>query len=1067
MCLTVFFYTKLLRGGNNAEQACKEVENWTRKVDVFSKDFILIPINDMSHWSLAIICHPNKIRLPEEDGIIPTSIGYTPCIIHLNSLRDTHTDVVKVLERFLREEWIRKFRTPRELAKKMFNGFRSITPEVPQQTNLTDCGVFLLQYFENFLNEDLSAVSLINNHNNYPTFLNLEWFKPCEVSEKREKIRELIYDLHKESLGNADTEEKESVSDIHSNCEESFSSPKASPDVMFLSQKPKNPEPRDDEEDERFQAETMSNAKGNNVAVSVDTKRITHDKDEMGEEREERLESIGAPAFGGDLDLLRPKKSSPSQSNQNKNGDAMKSKGSLSLSRNCQNSRNPKNDETDAGRGGISTDLGTSSAYGFPLAPYSSIRSEYSPSFYILENKKKGKGEDNEEAKHSWSLDEVLDKVKREEDGKEDFIINSEREDKTTKRRKLDDPNLTELGLAIMDVDTYIGNESKHLTDDQLETQKNLREPDLEVRNTISEPVTQPSSPLLGASTWYATENPESLYEPLLEREDENVDLQVGDPPEDTEENEYIPGDSLQPETCQRKGLGLNDKSSLDTDENESGGASVLRQKALLENKKKETIDSAQESPKFVRRRKWAGDDMDLVSPGKVQKRGTEYLSLDGNERGGETRDEKAGQLDSLEERGGRGRREWKIEGPAEETSRISYGLGSTQKSQQCQDMNTDFQKMENSGKYFGDEFEIVEAGGVGGKEKVCYGNIKNKSSLKGEINVKKGQVSGGSEVQERKTQQNLGWQQNEKEKEKEQRDRVEQGQRKSKRKGTSHVCSDNTPISLDTPEKTKSKKGENDGKWCALPLTMEPGKKFEGSKSHRRLSLPLETTSERSLFEMEGSTRSGKAYKGNNGVDERRQSFETTSGNSLMIFQQKKQNQRRIQSQFDQGMGLGSNNSSEKIRKNEKDSRENRKSNHANVSSNDEEILPDSGIASTRVVQKEDERRKLVTSESFMAKEAEESEFTWRESRSSPEDSEDLEKECSEEKTINDNKSKKEKGGSFSDNYTELQKKYSDKLEFLGGGNVTETQRSRRKSAIDPNSLVIDLSSDNETDAS
>src|SRR4051812_29611790 len=37
-----------------------QVQKWA-KGDLFSKDFILVPINEQLHWSLAIICYPRNI----------------------------------------------------------------------------------------------------------------------------------------------------------------------------------------------------------------------------------------------------------------------------------------------------------------------------------------------------------------------------------------------------------------------------------------------------------------------------------------------------------------------------------------------------------------------------------------------------------------------------------------------------------------------------------------------------------------------------------------------------------------------------------------------------------------------------------------------------------------------------------------------------------------------------------------------------------------------------------------------------------------------------------------------
>lgn len=34
------------------------VQNWTKRVNLFEKDYIVIPINEQSHWFLVIICFP-------------------------------------------------------------------------------------------------------------------------------------------------------------------------------------------------------------------------------------------------------------------------------------------------------------------------------------------------------------------------------------------------------------------------------------------------------------------------------------------------------------------------------------------------------------------------------------------------------------------------------------------------------------------------------------------------------------------------------------------------------------------------------------------------------------------------------------------------------------------------------------------------------------------------------------------------------------------------------------------------------------------------------------------------
>lgn len=45
-----------------AQKRYERVEKWTKHVNLFEKDFIIVPINQHSHWFLAIICFPGAIE---------------------------------------------------------------------------------------------------------------------------------------------------------------------------------------------------------------------------------------------------------------------------------------------------------------------------------------------------------------------------------------------------------------------------------------------------------------------------------------------------------------------------------------------------------------------------------------------------------------------------------------------------------------------------------------------------------------------------------------------------------------------------------------------------------------------------------------------------------------------------------------------------------------------------------------------------------------------------------------------------------------------------------------------
>ena len=43
-----------------ADKRYERVKRWTKKMNIFDKDFIVVPINEQSHWFVAVICFPGK-----------------------------------------------------------------------------------------------------------------------------------------------------------------------------------------------------------------------------------------------------------------------------------------------------------------------------------------------------------------------------------------------------------------------------------------------------------------------------------------------------------------------------------------------------------------------------------------------------------------------------------------------------------------------------------------------------------------------------------------------------------------------------------------------------------------------------------------------------------------------------------------------------------------------------------------------------------------------------------------------------------------------------------------------
>lgn len=56
-----------------------QVKTWTRHVDIFSKDFIIIPVNQNVHWFLAIVCYPGLVPEASESPIKPETKTNKSC----------------------------------------------------------------------------------------------------------------------------------------------------------------------------------------------------------------------------------------------------------------------------------------------------------------------------------------------------------------------------------------------------------------------------------------------------------------------------------------------------------------------------------------------------------------------------------------------------------------------------------------------------------------------------------------------------------------------------------------------------------------------------------------------------------------------------------------------------------------------------------------------------------------------------------------------------------------------------------------------------------------------------
>ncbi|NXO37355.1 SENP7 protease, partial [Locustella ochotensis] len=256
-----FFYKCLTRTEKNSEGDVKvsaaqrrhrRVRTWTRHINIFSKDYIFVPVNEESHWYIAVICFPwleeavyeecprqnSSSHQPQQASLEPESentragsvlfkdeeemegsrrlfskggneIGASASVLYSAiskiSLSNSKKQICKrpcilILDslkacsvqktvQVLREYLEVEWEAKRKTHREFSKSTMiDLCPRVPKQDNSSDCGVYLLQYVESFFQNPIV---------NFEQPLHLEnWFPRQLIRNKREEIRDLILQLH-------------------------------------------------------------------------------------------------------------------------------------------------------------------------------------------------------------------------------------------------------------------------------------------------------------------------------------------------------------------------------------------------------------------------------------------------------------------------------------------------------------------------------------------------------------------------------------------------------------------------------------------------------------------------------------------------------------------------------------------------------------------------------------------------------------------------------------------------------------------------------------------------------
>ncbi|KAF7728745.1 SUMO1 sentrin specific peptidase 1 [Apophysomyces ossiformis] len=119
-CFSTFFFSTFKDSGYT------KIRRWTKKVDIFAKDLVFVPINQSYHWTLGVIHMKKKL------------------VEIYDSMGGNHDYNVKLLLKYLSEEHMDKKKEALDQSEWSSN----VPKDIPRQGNMSDCGVFTCTFAE-------------------------------------------------------------------------------------------------------------------------------------------------------------------------------------------------------------------------------------------------------------------------------------------------------------------------------------------------------------------------------------------------------------------------------------------------------------------------------------------------------------------------------------------------------------------------------------------------------------------------------------------------------------------------------------------------------------------------------------------------------------------------------------------------------------------------------------------------------------------------------------------------------------------------------------------------------
>ncbi|CAI2039770.1 hypothetical protein SEUBUCD646_0I01400 [Saccharomyces eubayanus] len=203
--MSSFFYTKLI---SNPADYYSNVKKWVNNTDLFSKKYVVIPINISCHWFSCIVTnldaildfHQNKDK---NEAINLDEISINNPLVNIltfDSLRQTHSREIDPIKEFLISYAFDKYSIQLDKTQ-----IKMKTCPVPQQPNMSDCGVHVILNIKKFFENPMETIDIWKNSKikskHFTAKLINKYFNKSERGNARKDLRHTLKLLQLNYIG--------------------------------------------------------------------------------------------------------------------------------------------------------------------------------------------------------------------------------------------------------------------------------------------------------------------------------------------------------------------------------------------------------------------------------------------------------------------------------------------------------------------------------------------------------------------------------------------------------------------------------------------------------------------------------------------------------------------------------------------------------------------------------------------------------------------------------------------------------------------------------------------------